>query len=83
MENKRLTIQKNVLDLEHSEKLTRGVTKMGVALTGFVTIFLTLHETTIGTAIVAAGIWSLMFWLRAQLDFEECRGIRDKIKRLA
>ncbi len=82
MENK-LVIQKNVLDLEHSEKLTRGVTKMGVAFTGFVTIFLTIQKTTIETAIVTAGIWSLMFWLRAQVDFEECRSIRDKIKKLA
>ena len=38
MNDRNFTIRKNILDLEHSEKLSRGITEIGIGIGGSVSV---------------------------------------------
>lgn len=83
MNNQNFIIKKNVLDLEHSEKLSRGITKIGAAMTGFVAIFLTLKGEAFADAVITAAIWCLMFLVMGFSDLEDCKNLRKEVCDLA
>lgn len=75
-----IDIKKKVLDLEYSEKLSRGITEIGIASGGFIAISLSIFNKDLLFAIVIAGLFSSLFLLDGVRKLNACKIIRDEIK---
>ncbi len=75
-----IDIKKKVLDLEYSEKLSRGITEIGIASGGFITISLSLFNKDLLFAIVIAVLFSSVFLLDGVRKLNAYKMIRDEIK---
>ena len=75
-------LKKNLLDLEHSEKLTRGVTEIAIAVGGFLSILVTLSTKALVVAIITALIFALIFLIDGLKKISECKEIRKRISNL-
>lgn len=77
-----IAIKKNVLDLEHSEKLADGIAKLGLALTGSITILTSLGDNDKTAAFVLALVFFAAFWVSGWRCLEHCKKIRENVKKL-
>ncbi len=73
-------IKKNLLDLEHSEKLSKGITEIGIASGSFVAISVSILNKDLLFAIVIAALFSSLFLLDGIRKLNDCKKIRDEIK---
>ena len=79
MNNKKFTSEKNILDLEHSENLSRGITGISIGLGGFIAIILSITNKNLLIAIAVSCIFSLMFLVDGVSKLTNCKKIRVKI----
>ena len=77
-----LQIKKNLLDLEHSEKLSKGITEIGIASGGFIAISLSISSKNLLFAIVVAMLFSSFFLVDGIKNLNNCQKIRDEINEL-
>ena len=82
MNDRDFTIRKNILDLEHSEKLSRGITEIGIGIGGSVSVigFILNKDFLIG--IVMGAIFGLLFLTDGVKKLHECKRIREDIENL-
>lgn len=71
-----------MLDLEHSEKLTRGVTEIAIGVGGFLSILVALSTKTLAVALVTALVFALIFLVDGLKKLSECKEIRKRISDL-
>ena len=74
-----ISLHKNVLDLEHSETLSRGITELSIAVGGFFAILISLYNKELIFVLVAASIFATMFLIDGMNKLERCRSIRRDI----
>ena len=82
MKDKEFAIEKNILDLEHSENLSRGITELSIATGGFMAIILSLTNKSLIVAMIVASLFALMFLIDGLSKLSNCIKIKDKIRRL-
>ena len=77
-----LDIKKNIMDLEHSVSLSKGITSIAIAVGGFVTVLSVLSQKDLFLAIVLAAVFALLFLGKGMIKLKECGMIKERIKRL-
>ena len=74
-----ISLHKNVLDLEHSETLSGGITELSIAVGGFFAILISLYNKELIFGLVTASIFTTMFLIDGMNKLERCRSIRRDI----
>ena len=83
MNDKEFTVKKNLLDLEHSEKLSRGITEISIALGAFISVSLSIINKSLLVAVVVASLVALIFLADGISKLSDCKKIRGEIKKLS
>ena len=82
MKDKEFAIKKNLLDLKHSENLSRGITEISIATGGFISVILAIYDKNLRVAIAVACIFALIFLVDGINKFNECKTNREEISKL-
>ena len=83
MRGKDFTIKKNILDLEHSESLSKAIAELSIAMGGFISIILSLTNKNLFVAIVVALFFALIFLSDSLMRFAHCQSIKEEIRGLS
>ena len=82
MKDRDFTVRKNILDLEHSENLSKGITELGIGIGGFITIILSITNRDLFVAVVVALFFALIFLSDGLMKLASCKRIKEEINGL-
>ena len=77
------TIKKNILDLEHSEYLSKGTTEIGIGLGGFIAIYFSIVNQNFLIGIITALLFCLIFCVDGIKKLNCCKTKKKEIERLS